>query len=76
TATDDYISSYALSASFVGVVASGNVNTINSPFSFTTSLAGSPCGSINLSVYEKTIHDSVVIGFHSDQQEIICLQPK
>ncbi|MDB5009531.1 MAG: hypothetical protein JWQ06_320, partial [Mucilaginibacter sp.] len=65
TATDDYISSYALSASFVGLVASGNVNTINTPFSFATSLTGSPCGSINLTVYEKTIHDSVSIGYYS-----------
>jgi hypothetical protein len=77
TATDDYISSYALSASFgsTTTVASGNVNAINSPFLFKTSLTGSPCGSIDLAVYEKTIHDSVTTGYHSYQQEIVCLQP-
>ena len=76
TATDDYISSYGLTANFgVGVtVASGTSNAPNNYFSFTTSVNGSPCGSINLAVYEKTIHDSASVGFGTPAQQIVCLR--
>ena len=78
SASDDYISSYTLSASFVGVLDSGNANTFNQPFSFATNPAGTPCGSIDLVVYEKTIHNSVSTGYHGNgyRQEIVCLQPQ
>jgi hypothetical protein len=76
TATDDYISSYSLSSSFVGLVESGNLNTVNNPFAFTTNANGTPCGSINLTVVEKTIHDSQSTGAHTPIQEIVCLKPK
>lgn len=76
TATDDYISSYQLSSSFVGLIESGNVNTVNNAFAFTTNPNGTPCGSIGLVVYEKTIHDSVNTGAHTPVQEIVCLKPK
>lgn len=75
TATDNYISSYTLSSSFVGTIESGNANTINNPFAFTTNANDSPCGSIDLVVYEKTIHNSVTTGYHKHTSEIICLQP-
>ncbi len=75
TATDAYISHYGLSASFVGAVASGTSNVVNSFFQFTTSVNGSPCGSVSLAVYEKTIHDSVSVGFYTPAQQIVCLQP-
>jgi len=74
TATDDYISAYTLSASFVGTIATGNSNAFNDGFSFTTPLQGTPCGSINLSVTEKTIHDSAWTGYTSYASQIICLK--
>lgn len=76
TATDDYISSYQLASSFVGVIETGNVNTVNNAFAFTTNANGTPCGSIGLVVYEKTIHNSVNTGAHKPVQEIVCLKPK
>jgi hypothetical protein len=76
TATDDYISSYNLASSFVGTIESGNTNTVNNAFAFTTNATGTPCGSIGLVVYEKTIHDSVATGAYTPASEIICLKPK
>ena len=76
TATDDYISSYNLSSSFVGTIESGNTNTVNNAFMFTTNANGTPCGSISLNVVEKTIIDSASTGSHTPLQEIICLRAK
>ncbi|MBC7886496.1 MAG: hypothetical protein H7Z13_01305 [Ferruginibacter sp.] len=76
TATDDYISSYQLSSSFVGTIESGTVNTTNNSFAFTTNPNGTPCGSIGLVVFEKTIHNSSNTGAHTPVQEIVCLKPK
>ena len=86
TATDDYISSYSLSTSFTGTAAvpipsplqSGNADAINEFFSFTTDANGTPCGSVELVVYEKTIHDSVTTGYHGTgyKQEIVAYSLK
>ena len=76
TATDDYISSYNLSSSFVGTIESGNTNTVNNAFMFTTNANCTPCGSISLNVVEKTIVDSAGTGSHTPVQEIICLRAK
>jgi hypothetical protein len=75
TASDNYISRYALSTNFLsgGTIAAGTSNTINQAFSFTPNVA-TPCGSVSLAVYEKTIHNSVTTGYYTPAYEIVCLQ--
>jgi hypothetical protein len=75
TASDNYISRYVLNTNFLsgGTIAAGTSNTINQAFSFTPNVA-TPCGSVSLAVYEKTIHNSVTTGYHTPASEIVCLQ--
>ena len=77
-AYDKYLLSYSLTCSFDATVFSGNDNTLPAlapiPFNFTTSATATPCGSIYLVAYEKTIHDSQWTGNYTPASRIICLQ--
>jgi hypothetical protein len=77
TATDNYISGYTLSSTFEGfgtnTIATGAINAVNHSFSFNAP-SGSLCGRIDLSVTEKTIHDSAWTGYTSYDPHIICLK--
>lgn len=71
---DTYIHYYALSNSFnVANNLSGTTNMPVTAFSFPTA-GGSPCGSISLIAYEKTIWNSVGTGNYTHRSEVVCLK--
>ena len=71
---DSYLQNYALNSSLAPNSYSGTTNVLNAPFAFNTSGSASPCGSINMSATEKTIHDSVVAGYTVYAGEVVCLK--
>jgi hypothetical protein len=76
---DAYLQSYTLSSSLAPNIYSGTTNVPNAgnptgAFHFNTIGSGSPCGSINMSATEKTIHDSVSTGYTVYTGEVVCLK--
>lgn len=71
---DAYLQNYSLSSSLASNSYSGTTNVPTTAFAFSTAASGSPCGSINMSATEKTIHDSVVAGYTVYAGEVVCLK--
>ena len=70
---ENYLLSYSLNSSFGGPGISGTTNVANGTFSFPTA-GSSPCGSIALIAYEKTVWNSVGTGNYAHASEVICLK--
>jgi hypothetical protein len=76
---DSFLLNYSLSSSLAPNVYSGTTNIPNASnptgaFAFNTAGSASPCGSINMSATQKTIHNSVVAGYTVYAGEVVCLK--